>query len=84
MKAAIRDHSGKFAIEDVDLAAPIEREVLVDVKACGLSHSDLHLAEDDYGYPVPAVLGHEPAGVVAEVGPWVTEYEVRSPNPRPA
>jgi len=32
MKAAmIRDHSGKFAIEEVDLAAPIEREVLVDV-----------------------------------------------------
>jgi S-(hydroxymethyl)glutathione dehydrogenase/alcohol dehydrogenase len=77
MKAAmIRDHSGKFSVEDVDLAAPIEREVLVDVRACGLCHSDLHLAEDDYGYPVPAVLGHEPAGVVAEIGPGVTDFVV--------
>ena len=59
MKAAVlRAHDGKFEIEDVDLAAPIGREVVVDVKACGLCHSDLHLAEDDYGYPIPGVLGH--------------------------
>ena len=77
MKAAmIRDHSGKFSVEDVDLAEPIEREVLVTVKACGLCHSDLHLAEDDYGYPLPSVLGHEPAGVVAEIGPDVTDFVV--------
>ena len=75
MKAAVlREHAGKFGIEDVDLAAPIGREVVVDVKACGLCHSDLHLAEDDYGYPMPGVLGHEPAGIVAEAGPDVTEF----------
>jgi S-(hydroxymethyl)glutathione dehydrogenase/alcohol dehydrogenase len=77
MKAAVlNSNSGRFDIEDVSIDAPKGREVLVDVKACGLCHSDLHLAEADFGTPLPAVLGHELAGIVREIGPDVRELKV--------
>jgi S-(hydroxymethyl)glutathione dehydrogenase/alcohol dehydrogenase len=77
MKAAVLNRiSGGFQIEDVQIDEPIGREVLVSVKAAGLCHSDLHLAQADYGIPLPAVLGHELAGVVEKVGPDVTEFKV--------
>jgi len=77
MKAAVlRQFDGVFGVENVTLADPVGREVVVDVKGSGLCHSDLHFAENDYGYPLPQVLGHEVAGVVAEVGPDVTEFTV--------
>jgi S-(hydroxymethyl)glutathione dehydrogenase / alcohol dehydrogenase len=46
------------------------------VKASGLCHSDLHFAEQDFGVPLPAVLGHELAGVVLAIGPDVREFVV--------
>jgi S-(hydroxymethyl)glutathione dehydrogenase/alcohol dehydrogenase len=61
---------GGFDLEDVQIAAPIGREVLVDVQASGLCHTDLLFATHDI-VPMPAVLGHEIAGIVAEVGPEV-------------
>lgn len=77
MKAAVLNaHEGLFDIEDVSIDAPKGREVLVDVKATGLCHSDLHFAEANYGTPLPAVLGHELAGVVIAVGPDVREIRV--------
>ncbi len=45
---------------------------MFEVKACCLCHSDLHFAESDFGVPLPAVLGHELAGVV---GPDVREFQ---------
>jgi S-(hydroxymethyl)glutathione dehydrogenase/alcohol dehydrogenase len=50
--------------------------VLVEVKAAGLCHSDLHLAENDFGTRLPAVFGHELAGVVQAIGPGVREFAV--------
>ena len=77
MKAAVLNgFSGKFDIEDIEIGSPIGREVLVEVKACGLCHSDLHLAEANYGTPLPAVLGHEVAGIVKAVGPNVLDIAV--------
>ncbi|AXB80382.1 alcohol dehydrogenase (plasmid) [Novosphingobium sp. P6W] len=77
MKAAVLNaNEGRFDIEDVRIDVPKGREVLVDVKACGLCHSDLHLAEANFGTPLPAVLGHELAGVVKQVGPDVRELKV--------
>lgn len=77
MKAAVLNaNEGRFDIEEVQIDAPRGREVLVEVKACGLCHSDLHLAEADYGTPLPAVLGHELAGIVRAVGPDVLELAV--------
>jgi len=52
-----------FELDDVQIAASMRREVLVDVQASGLSDTDLLFATHDI-VPMPAVLGHEPAGVV--------------------
>ncbi len=77
MKAAVlNSFSGKFDIEDIEIGRPLHREVLVEVKACGLCHSDLHLAEANFGTPLPAVLGHEVAGIVRQVGPEVRDVAV--------
>lgn len=77
MKAAVLNaFNGKFQIETVEISEPQGREVLVDVKAAGMCHSDLHMASHDYGTPLPAVMGHEVAGIVRKVGPDVTEFAV--------
>ena len=65
-------HGQGFAEHTVTLAAPIGREVRVEVRASSLCHSDLHLVETDFGVPMPAVFGHEVAGVVTAVGLDVT------------
>jgi len=76
MKASVVwEVGGPFVTADVDIAEPIGREVLVEVKASGLCHSDYGTAQAGY-LPMPAVLGHEAAGVVAAVGPGVTEFAV--------
>ena len=76
MKALVLNALGRgFDLEDVDIAAPIGREVLVDVQASGLCHTDLLFATHDIA-PTPAVLGHEVAGIVAAVGPDVTQFRV--------
>lgn len=76
MKAAVvRELGGGFHVEELRIAEPIGREVLVDVRASGLCHSDLHIANNDFGMPLPMLLGHELAGVVVAVGPEVTEFE---------
>ena len=63
-------------IEEVDLAPPGEREVLVQIKAAGLCHSDLSSINGDRPRQTPMVLGHEAAGVVAEVGKGITDLKV--------
>jgi S-(hydroxymethyl)glutathione dehydrogenase / alcohol dehydrogenase len=73
MKAAVLfDDSGKFFVEDVILDSPEPNEVIVDVRAAGLCHSDLHFLRAELPVPLPAVLGHEGAGIVREVGRDVT------------
>jgi S-(hydroxymethyl)glutathione dehydrogenase/alcohol dehydrogenase len=75
--AAVVDAVGSgFSIEDISIAAPIGREVLVDVKAVGLCHTDHTIATMDMGFAMPSVLGHEVAGVVVSVGPTVTSVAV--------
>jgi S-(hydroxymethyl)glutathione dehydrogenase / alcohol dehydrogenase len=74
MKAlVVNSLGGRFELEDVQVAAPIGREVLVDVQASGLCHTDLLFATHNI-VPMPAVLGHEVAGIVAEVGPDVAQF----------
>jgi S-(hydroxymethyl)glutathione dehydrogenase/alcohol dehydrogenase len=73
MKASVvMTRGGGFSVGDVQIAEPIGREVVV-TKASGLCHTDLTLANADLGYPVPAVFGHEAAGIVVAVGPDVTQ-----------
>lgn len=77
MRAAVVNAVGEgFVIEDVDIAEPVGREVLVDVKAAGLCHTDLTIAKHGLGFRFPCVLGHEVAGVVTAVGPGVTQVEL--------
>ncbi len=72
MKAAVlREVNKPLEIEDVKLADPGPREVLVRTVAAGVCHSDLHFQNGSYPYPLPAVLGHESAGVVEAVGSMV-------------
>lgn len=73
MKAAVLHTVGQpLSIEDVAIAKPGRREVLVRTAATGLCHSDLHFIEGLYPAPLPAVPGHEAAGIVEEVGADVT------------
>lgn len=74
--AVLNEVKGTFDIEDIEIDTPIGREVLVEVKASGLCHSDLHFAETDYAFPLPAVFGHEMAGIVKEIGPDVREFAI--------
>lgn len=63
--------SRPFRIEDVDLEGPGEGEVLVEVKAAGLCHSDLSQVAGLRKRKLPVVGGHEGAGIVREVGAGV-------------
>jgi S-(hydroxymethyl)glutathione dehydrogenase / alcohol dehydrogenase len=76
MKAAVFHGPQKpLTIENVEVAQPIEREVLVRTVASGVCHSDLHFVDGYYQFPTPAILGHEAAGIVEAVGPHVTEFQ---------
>jgi S-(hydroxymethyl)glutathione dehydrogenase/alcohol dehydrogenase len=73
MKAAVFHEANQpLTIEDVEIAKPGRREVLLRTAYAGLCHSDLHFMEGLYPYPVPAVLGHEGSAVVEAVGEDVT------------
>jgi S-(hydroxymethyl)glutathione dehydrogenase/alcohol dehydrogenase len=73
MKAAVlREVNKPLEIEDIQHGDPGAREVLVRTVAAGVCHSDLHFFNGSYPYPLPAVLGHESAGVVEAVGRDVT------------
>lgn len=76
-KAAILETPGQgLVIGDVDIADPGPHEVLIDTKACGLCHSDLHFIDGTYPHALPAVPGHEAAGVVKAVGSEVRSVSV--------
>src|SRR4051812_46521960 len=73
MKAAILRQPGTpLALESVAVSAPRPREVLIRTRACGACHSDLHFIDGAYPTPLPAIPGHEAAGVVEAVGEDVT------------
>jgi S-(hydroxymethyl)glutathione dehydrogenase / alcohol dehydrogenase len=74
MRAAILEVApGELVVDDVQVGDVGPREVLVRTVAAGLCHSDLHFIQGLYPYPLPAVLGHESAGVVEAVGEQVTD-----------
>src|SRR6202789_2413663 len=73
MKAAVfHGPNHPLSIQDVETDNAQEREVLVRTVASGVCHSDLHFVDGFYPYPAPAVMGHEAAGVVEQVGRDVT------------
>ena len=89
-KAAILEKPGEgLVIGEIAVADPLPHEVLIDTRACGLCHSDLHFIDGAYPHALPLVPGHERQGVgigaVDEVqvrmaqaaGPRVDQHLVR-------
>ena len=77
IQAAILWEQGQpLSVEAAELDAPGPGEVLVELKAAGVCHSDLHPARGDWPAKTPLVLGHEGAGIVREIGPAVTTVKV--------
>jgi len=82
MKAAVL-HKFKtpLRLEDVPRPVPEPDEVLIQVEACGVCHSDLHVADGDWPQltpitKIPLILGHEIAGRVVEKGSAVREFQI--------
>jgi aryl-alcohol dehydrogenase len=71
--AVVREKSGAFTIERLDLVDPRPDEALVRMVASGMCQTDLHGRDGYYDMPYPAVYGHEGAGVVQAVGKDVTQ-----------
>lgn len=77
MKAAVLFERGQsLQIEELSVDTPGPREVLIRVAATGVCHSDLHMADGSFPAPMPAVLGHETAGVVEAIGDEVRGLKV--------
>ncbi len=76
MKAAVCHEFGKpLVIEELDLALPRSGEIKVKLAACAICHSDIHYMDGAWGGDLPAVFGHEAAGVVEATGPNVADVE---------
>jgi len=74
-KAAVcHEFGAPLVIEDVVVAEPKRDEVRVNLKACSICHSDVSFADGIWGGQLPAVYGHEGAGIVESVGPGVSDY----------
>jgi Zn-dependent alcohol dehydrogenase len=74
--AVLRAFGEPQSVEPVVLRDPGLGEVLVRVVAAGVCHSDVGQADGEWGFPLPAVLGHEGAGVVEALGPDVDDVSV--------
>jgi NDMA-dependent alcohol dehydrogenase len=84
--AILHDVGGPWSVEDFELDAPRAGEVLVEMAAAGMCHSDDHILKGDMSAPnemlrslglptmFPMIGGHEGSGVVREVGDSVTEF----------
>jgi succinate semialdehyde reductase (NADPH) len=80
MRAAVLAGVGeRLMIQEIPRPVPRYGEVLVEVSACGVCHTDLHVIRGEVAFPSPCVLGHEITGVIAEVGPGVQELTVGTP-----
>ena len=82
MKAAVLHEYGQpLVIEEVPTPTPGPGEVIVKVEACGVCHSDLHLAAGDWDLlksitKLPLILGHEIAGTIASIGEGVQGFKL--------
>jgi aryl-alcohol dehydrogenase len=71
--AVTKSKGAPFAIQELELDEPRAHEILVRIAASGICHTDLIVRDQWYPVPLPAVLGHEGAGVVEGVGAAVTK-----------
>jgi L-iditol 2-dehydrogenase len=78
MRALVKTMKGKGFIEVKDVPTPSigDSEVLIDVKACGICGTDIHIYHDEFPYYPPVILGHEFSGTIAAVGKNVSGWNV--------
>jgi S-(hydroxymethyl)glutathione dehydrogenase/alcohol dehydrogenase len=74
--AIVWEQGAALSVESAELDPPGAGEVLVEVKAAGVCHSDLHATSGDWPMKLPLVPGHEGAGIVRQVGDGVTRVKV--------
>jgi aryl-alcohol dehydrogenase len=74
--AVVENAGGEFALQDVEVGEPRPGEVVIDLRASGVCHTDLGARAGAYPTPLPCVLGHEGAGVISAVGPGVHDLAI--------
>ncbi len=79
MRAAVIHAPGQVSVETVDDPAPGPRDVVVEVAACGICGTDLHIADGEFAPSLPIIPGHEFSGRVVALGADVTELRVGDP-----
>ena len=74
MKAAVcHEFGAPLIVEDIKIGDAGQGAVKVKISACAICHSDIIYADGAWGGTLPAVYGHEAAGVVEQVGPGVAQ-----------
>jgi 2-desacetyl-2-hydroxyethyl bacteriochlorophyllide A dehydrogenase len=76
MQAAVIKAVGEVAIATVEDPTPGPRDVIVDVAACGICGTDLHILDGEFAPALPIIPGHEFAGTVVAVGTEVTDLTI--------
>src|SRR5690625_7497675 len=77
IRALVVEGEGELFVEqELELEEPGRGEVLVRIVAAGVCHTDEITRHGEMGMPFPAVLGHEGAGIVEQIGEGVTEVDV--------
>lgn len=79
IEAAVVPQVDELHIAELELDDPRADEVLVDLRATGVCHTDYHFYRGEYEVPKPVVLGHEGAGVIEAVGPGVDHLSPGDP-----
>ena len=74
--ALLREAGGAFELRDCELEAPLPHELRVEMRACGICHTDLTTRSGGLPVPMPIVLGHEGVGVVRQCGAAVQGVQV--------
>ncbi|MGD9748234.1 MAG: alcohol dehydrogenase catalytic domain-containing protein, partial [Verrucomicrobiales bacterium] len=76
LAAVLYEARTPLRVETVQVLPPGPGEILVQIKAAGVCHSDLHVMKGDQPLGMPIILGHEGAGVVVAIGAGVASVEV--------
>lgn len=78
MLALVKTQKGKGFVELREVPVPVigPGEVLIEVKACGICGTDVHVLHDSFPYWPPVILGHEFSGKIVALGPGVSLYAV--------
>ena len=77
--AVLNETSGKLTIQDIDVSEPNADEVVVEISACGICHTDLAIRDGALPVPLPVVLGHEGAGHIIAIGSAVSGVAIGDP-----